>query len=955
MKKKLLFVLFVSFSIFIANGQINRLPYDITTDSDGDGKADFYDLDDDNDGILDTEENSTCKISSAHKYTTGTGAHRDEFIIFDWGNKRLDKNNQTITTKKEHGGVTYKAEITYNTSLSDNNSFLNANLISSWSDGGQQMFWRYANYGENVPDDLKGILYTSNFWGTIVVNIKVWAEKDGVRRVIEVMPFDGESTEEREEIIFETNAEEFKLVDNIGGTVTNEVTGLETKKLTYHNTQTTKKSLIASTKGKEVHIKATIRISGGGQGIGIGIRGVDCDDDNDGIPNSLDLDSDNDGCPDAIEGGDAILDKDLKDATISGFAGKNLSSPINEDGVPNIVNAGNKDTDKKMGQSVNKSQDPTKNSCKNYWIGAINNNDWNTTGNWTADEVPVPEQNIEFATTTNNPTGGAAKSDLYVPGDFNSPTIIGNLTNESNKALVVPPGKAITINGSVTGSETAEKSNKIHIKAAAGKPNGSLYAPSVCPKPLFGTVELYAKGKKGALKTWVDDIEGSPTKGHSFTGSYSWQHFGVPVAQVQADPTFYKSYLREYREDTNGDNSKFYQKWITLNNSSILTAFKGYEITQKEPITYMLQGELQVCNKSLTMTRKAPAVNKATGVNKHYGLGQNVFGNSYTAAINVSSIGFPNQAERTVYLYNTGTFVEWTGHSTQENNGEQLIAGQYTAIPEKASLPYNGRIPSMNGFLLRFKSDETVFNRADVTVNLNYQTNGSILSNTKPQTAPKDELDYLEVSLVSKSTIDKLWLVNQEGTTEGFDNGWDGYKFFGTPTAFIYSETPDGHMQVNTTENLENKFISFYPNSDTEYTLYLNKKGLEDYQHLTLVDLETSQLVPLNKEQTIYHFTAQNANVSTKRFKLINTPQTPTNVLNYEEQISLQYFDNKLRTNNNTEENGTMQIFDVAGRLIMNKLMITGFNSYELNLEKGIYFAVVSTKTKKEKLKIVIK
>ena len=73
----------------------------------------------------------------------------------------------------------------------------------------------------------------------------------------------------------------------------------------------------------------------------------------------------------------------------------------------------------------------------------------------------------------------------------------------------------------------------------------------------------------------------------------------------------------------------------------------------------------------------------------------------------------------------------------------------------------------------------------------------NLVANTRPQTAPRKPLSYLRVGLSSKSTRDNLWLFSQEGTTDKLDDGWDGRKFFGTPTAFIYTENDDGPMQVN--------------------------------------------------------------------------------------------------------------------------------------------------------------
>lgn len=65
---------------------------------------------------------------------------------------------------------------------------------------------------------------------------------------------------------------------------------------------------------------------------------LECDDDDDGIPNRIDLDSDNDGCPDAIEGGGNVVVADLVDVTGSGTVGFGSSSDVvNICGTPSCV------------------------------------------------------------------------------------------------------------------------------------------------------------------------------------------------------------------------------------------------------------------------------------------------------------------------------------------------------------------------------------------------------------------------------------------------------------------------------------------------------------------------------------------------------------------------------------------------------------------------------------------
>ncbi|GGP06678.1 hypothetical protein GCM10010992_27550 [Cloacibacterium rupense] len=83
-----------------------------------------------------------------------------------------------------------------------------------------------------------------------------------------------------------------------------------------------------------------------------------CDSDTDGIPNNLDLDSDNDGCPDAIEGGGNFTSIQLTNASgiiSSQSPNQNFGTTVDVNGIPLVVSS--------SGQIVGQSQDDTKNDC----------------------------------------------------------------------------------------------------------------------------------------------------------------------------------------------------------------------------------------------------------------------------------------------------------------------------------------------------------------------------------------------------------------------------------------------------------------------------------------------------------------------------------------------------------------------------------------------------------------
>lgn len=102
-----------------------------------------------------------------------------------------------------------------------------------------------------------------------------------------------------------------------------------------------------------------------------------CDTDGDGITDSLDLDSDNDGCLDAIEGDENVTTAQLVTAsgtvtvgTGSTASNQNLGNTVNTNGVPTIVNSGGAaDIGSDEGQGVGSSADATVNACFCYKPG----------------------------------------------------------------------------------------------------------------------------------------------------------------------------------------------------------------------------------------------------------------------------------------------------------------------------------------------------------------------------------------------------------------------------------------------------------------------------------------------------------------------------------------------------------------------------------------------------------
>ena len=615
-------------------------------------------------------------------------------------------------------------------------------------------------------------------------------------------------------------------------------------------------------------------------------------------------------------------------------------------------------------------------SSVKYWIGTQSDN-FNTDGNWTNGKAPGHGDDVIFATNENN-DGNPAVRNMVIPAGTD--ITVGNLSNATNYASVVSAGASLTITGTVSGSDS--NPSKLVVKAgAAGQHGGSLIVEDGCNKGILGTVEFLAIGVESDPGSWTDNIAGSPDLNNTFTTKYKWQHFGIPVKEItHAIDYFENAYVREYDETYNGDNRHFYQKWYNLSTWSKLEAFKGYEITHDADgfpsggKLYEFKGELNFCDTTLTMTRRAPAVSGASGVNEHYGLGQNIFGNSYTSAIRISAMNIPDMVEKTVYLYNTGRFYDWANSGTVVGNEGQLQAGNYLAIPQNASpAVWDGQIPSMQGFLLRFTGDSTIYNRPDAKVTLSYGTD-ALTPNTKRLLAPRQqvsaplqketarerisaqELSYLRISLESRSTADDLWLFSREGTTPGWDNGWDGRKSFGTPTAFIYAETEAGPMQVSASRTIDGTPVTFRGDGGGHYTLTLAKSNLGQYGDLHLIDLAERSAVPLTEDTTRYEFYSANKGTAEKRFLIVNRPVSRIDPA--DAGISLLEGraapDGTLEAVNYTGHGGTICLYSVSGSLVFSGEMEPGANRFRVSVSPGAYIMRLEAGGAVKSVKVII-
>lgn len=563
----------------------------------------------------------------------------------------------------------------------------------------------------------------------------------------------------------------------------------------------------------------------------------------------------------------------------------------------------------------------TVNPPTNYWHGNIST-DWNNASNWTAGYVPVPGADVIF-TSTSNAYGLDAINNLVLDKDRTQ----GSIINASTKSLIIPAGKTLTVNNTITSGTNAEK---IQIQADATNPNGSLIFYS--NNTVYATVEMYSKAYINSASTAINS-------------KYKWQYFGIPVQSITtAESTFFGSYVRKWIE-TGKDSTTH---WVSLNNQSTLEAFKGYEITQPNPKKIYFQGILN--NQDYT----TPTLSYTSSVDFP---GQHVLANSYTAALDIGRINFGSSLDQTIYLYNTGSMRDWYSQSLVTND-DAINPGQYVgvtpALAGQSGLP--DRIPSMQGFVVKTASAD-----ANSYINLSYQN--SIVKNTTAMRVKYSEENSSDnklysstvVSLKTKNTLDKLWLFTIPEATNGFDAGYDVPKLMGSSIeSELHSVGGDTYYQINSSPNIHNSLIAVRFATDTIYTLHFEHfNQSEIYSNIYLFDAEENKVIDITSGGSEYSFFAKSSSSAVPRFRII----TNNDALGTDKDSNIKIFSTggTVFVKNNSSNSGNIQLFDMSGRLVRKLKMDTDGTITAINgLKKGYYVVSASTDTEKNSKQVIV-
>jgi hypothetical protein len=252
--------------------------------------------------------------------------------------------------------------------------------------------------------------------------------------------------------------------------------------------------------------------------------------------------------------------------------------------------------------------------------------------------------------------------------------------------------------------------------------------------------------------------------------------------------------------------------------------------------------------------------------------GGNVFANSYLAPIDVAKIDVVNDlvdVEGTFYLFNSGSWNQWQNEGGKDHMNYGVSHGQYYALsPKGASLmdkEYDQTtIPPMQGAYVVALSDH-----AQIQLNYAEHVYKAEASNTAMRAPQRQDDNFKRVRLQvsgKNSGADRMYVIQHENATKGYDNGYDAKNIAAEDQVNIYTTEKDGQMEISVSDRMDSTYIGLQAGSDSEYRLRITSVIGEQ---LYLKDLENETLITVADGEE-YVFYATPNSVNDRRFLLMD-------------------------------------------------------------------------------------
>ena len=314
--------------------------------------------------------------------------------------------------------------------------------------------------------------------------------------------------------------------------------------------------------------------------------------------------------------------------------------------------------------------------------------------------------------------------------------------------------------------------------------------------------------------------------------------------------------------------------------------------------------------------------------------GYNLVGNVYTSYMDTAAM----LAANTGVL---GTETIWVWNSSTGSYDTKVTADAYKLAPAQ-------------GFFV--KSDGQT---GDLALNQAYEVHNA--SDTFQRTEPRPEI-HLTLSDGPLSRLAKIYYIN--GTTTGFDNGYDGEMFGGTSNEFaIYSHLVSNESEIDLavqslpTNNYENMVIPVGINAESgTITIDVSTNNFPEGVNIYLEDKEDDSFTLLDSTSVFTTTPDEDLNGIGRFYIHTTTTALSDNQVSLT-NVSMYVVDSNLTITGVHTANASIRVYDLVGKEVVNTSFEgTGLNKIELPiLTTGVYVVQLETQTEAVNKKIIIK
>jgi len=523
--------------------------------------------------------------------------------------------------------------------------------------------------------------------------------------------------------------------------------------------------------------------------------------------------------------------------------------------------------------------------------------------------------NTDWDTASNWDGGNApnASDDIIIPNVTNKPIIgvssnavANNVTINGSSSLEIKSGGRLTVNGDLTINSTLIINSGASL-LVVGSSSGT---HSINYKRTMSTTNWYLLSSPLAGETIEDLISG-----HTFaTGSGS--NIG----------------LASYRNNGSGWN---YQ---TTASTGSLTSGIGYAIKLASTGNLSIFGTMPTSDVGVSITSNTNGFNLIGNPYPSYLPANNSADGNSSNNDDILSVNSSSLTEETIWFWDQSA-NGGTGGYTQVN---QASSGRYIA-------PTQGFFVSSNG--------SNTFNFTETMQS--HQSTDSFQKSRNESLRTK-----LILSLTDGNSFRDTNIYYIEGTTTGWDNGYDSSIFDGISNSFaIYTHVVSNGegrklgIQSLPNNNFDKMIIPVGINASSKSTITLSSRALNLPNDIKvyLEDKQSNTFTLLNNFSNYTTTLVESLN-GIGRFYIHTTPSTLNIDKNNIENVSIYTQQGNLRIVGVQNDKVTINIYDLLGKKVLSSFFRgNGLNDLRLpNLTKGVYIVKLNTETEILSKKIII-